>query len=342
MDQLELPGRMSWVQCRSAPQVARAIRAMQVRGAPAIGVAAGYGLALAAARSRAGTGRGMLADLRRAGKLLIRARPTAVNLSWAVNRVLSAAGAADSQAPHRLAGLVLDEARKIQAEDLAANRAIGRFGERLLRKGVTVLTHCNTGALATAGFGTALGVIRAAHRKGKIRRVLADETRPYLQGARLTAWELKRERIPFILITDSMAGYFMARGDVDAVLVGADRITARGDVANKIGTYSLACLAKAHRVPFLVAAPISTVDERIMDGSRIPIEERSSAEVLYIGKTALAPKGVRAAHPAFDVTPHSLVSALITERGVARPPFLTSLRRLLRLGRRGRGRDRVK
>lgn len=311
---------------------------MQVRGAPAIGVAAAYGLALAAIHSRAGSGRGLLADLRRAGGLLARARPTAVNLSWAVKRVLSAAAAgaaagAGAGKQNEIVAAVLKEARAIEAEDVAANRAIGNFGERLLKKRVTVLTHCNTGALATAGFGTALGIIRAAYRKGKIRRVLVGETRPYLQGARLTAWELKREGIPFTLITDSMAGFFMGRGRVDAVIVGADRITARGDVANKIGTYSLACLAKMHRVPFYVAAPISTIDKTIWEGSRIPIEERSSAEVLYIGNFRLAPPGTCAAHPAFDVTPHSLLSAIITERGVARPPFWAALRRLLRAGR---------
>jgi methylthioribose-1-phosphate isomerase len=315
--------------CRTAGEVARAIRDMNVRGAPAIGVAAGYGLALAAAVSRARTAKALLRDLERAGALLVRARPTAVNLAWAVSRVRKAVRVLRRAAPSAVRARVLAEARAIEAEDRAANLAIGRNGAPLIPRGGTVLTHCNTGALATAGYGTALGVIRAARTDGRLRHVLVDETRPYLQGARLTAWELKRDRIPFTLITDSMAAHFMSRGKVDAVIVGADRITARGDVANKIGTYGLAVLARAHRIPFYVAAPVSTIDPATRRGADIVIEERSAREVLRIGSVSIAPPGTRAAHPAFDVTPPRLVTAIITERGVARPPYTRALRRLL-------------
>jgi len=330
LDQLALPLRERWLTCRTPAEVARAIRDMNVRGAPAIGVAAGYGLALAAVGSRARTTGALLRDLDRAGAILIRARPTAVNLAWAVRRILRTAQAAESRGPATVREQVVKEARSIETEDLAANRAIGAHGAPLIPRGARVLTHCNTGALATAGFGTALGVIRAAWAAGRLLHVLADETRPYLQGARLTAWELKRDRIPFTLITDSMAAHFMQQGAVDVVIVGADRITANGDVANKIGTYSLSVLARAHGIPFYVAAPVSTVDPATRYGKDIVIEERSADEVLRIGPVRIAPPGTKAAHPAFDVTPARLVSAIITERGVARAPYTESLRRLLR------------
>jgi methylthioribose-1-phosphate isomerase len=331
LDQLALPLHERWLTSRTPAEVARAIRNMNVRGAPAIGVAAGYGLALAAVSSRARTAKALLRDLDRAGGILVRSRPTAVNLAWAVNRVLGTARSAKSSGPAAVRSRVIADARAIEREDLAANYAIGAHGAPLIPRGAQVLTHCNTGALATAGYGTALGVIRAAWAKGRIRHVLADETRPYLQGARLTAWELKRDRIPFTLITDSMAAHFMARGAVDVVLVGADRITANGDVANKIGTYSLAVLARAHGIPFYVAAPVSTVDPATKHGKDIVIEERSADEVLRIGPVRIAPPGTKAAHPAFDVTPARLVSAIITERGVARPPFAKSLKALLKI-----------
>ncbi len=329
LDQLLLPHRIRWIPARTVAQVAATIKDMNVRGAPAIGCVAAHGVAIAGRLSRAPGRTALLADLARAGKTLCAARPTAVNLAWAVERMLHAAKAApgDAAAIRR----ALDrEAHAIATEDLAANRRMGANGARLFPRKGRILTHCNTGALATGGWGTALGVIRSGHTTGRVKHVWVDETRPYLQGARLTAWELHRERIPFTLITDNMAGHFMQKGKVDAVIVGADRITARGDTANKIGTYSLAILARAHGVPFYVAAPTSTVDLRMIHGRSIPIEERSTAEVVNVGKTRIAPKGIRAAHPAFDVTPGELITAIITESGVAKPPYTTSLRRLLR------------
>jgi len=326
LDQLALPARARWIVCRTPEEVASAIRAMNVRGAPAIGIAAAYGLALAARKSNAASAPDLRRDLARAGARLVAARPTAVNLAWAVNRVLNAVRGAKTASAGRQT--VLATARTIEREDLAANLAMGRLGARLLRRRMNVLTHCNTGALATAGHGTALGVIRTAHAAGKIRLVYVDETRPYLQGARLTAWELKRDRIPFVLITDNMAAHFMARGRVGAVLVGADRITRHGDVANKIGTYGLAVLARAHGIPFYVVAPTSTLDLSLTHGREIPIEERPAHEVLQLAGRRIAPPGIRAAHPAFDVTPGRLVTAIVTEAGVARPPYAHSLPRL--------------
>ncbi len=329
LDQLLLPHRIRWIPARNVAQVAATIRNMNVRGAPAIGCVAAYGLTIAGRASRA-TGRAaLLADLARAGRTLCAARPTAVNLAWAVERVLRAANTEPGDAP-AIRRRVDAEAKAIETEDRAANRTMGAFGAKLFPRRANILTHCNTGALATAGWGTALGVIRTGHRTGKVRHVWVDETRPYLQGARLTAWELQRERIPFTLITDNMAGHFMQQGRVDAVIVGADRITARGDTANKIGTYSLAILARSHGIPFYVAAPTSTVDLKMRHGRSIPIEQRSTAEVVNVGTTRIAPAGITAAHPAFDVTPGELVTAIITESGVAKPPYLSSLRRLLR------------
>src|SRR5262245_53272648 len=305
LDQRKLPREVVWVSCRDAHEVAVAIRDMVVRGAPAIGVAAAFGIALAALRGD---------DVPAAAAELRQARPTAVNLMWAVDRMMLCSGRLQ---PAEL----LAEARKIFAEDVEANRRIGRFGAELLGDAPTVLTHCNAGALATAGYGTALGVIRAAVESGKRVAVFADETRPYLQGARLTAWELQQDGIDVTLITDNMAGYFFKQGRFDAVIVGADRIAANGDAANKIGTYTLAVLAKAHGVPFYVAAPISTVDPATPDGAAIPIEERSAGEVTTIGGVTIAPEGVSARHPAFDVTPAALITAIITDRGVLRPPY---------------------
>ncbi len=298
LDQRRLPGEEAYVVARTASDVAQAIRDMVVRGAPAIGVAAAYGVALA----------------RRAGELdaaldeLASARPTAVNLRWAVERIGAVARA----------GSVEDTchaARALHRDDVAACRAIGAIGADLLPARTTVLTHCNAGALATGGFGTALGVVRAAWASGKLSLVLADETRPYLQGARLTAWELREDGVPVELLTDGMAGHFFARGEIGAVVVGADRIAANGDVANKIGTYGLAVLARAHDVPFYVAAPWSTVDLATPSGREIVIEERASDEVTTIAGVRVAPQGVSARHPGFDVTPARLVTAIITERG---------------------------
>jgi methylthioribose-1-phosphate isomerase len=325
LDQRELPGREVYVELHDAPAVADAIRSMVVRGAPAIGISAAYGMALAA-RAAAGAGEGgYLASMREAGARLGAARPTAVNLGWAVAKALSLAEAHAGLAGEARAGAMAELARTLHREDVDACRVMGRFGALRLPAEGTVLTHCNAGALATGGYGSALGVVRAAVEAGKRLRVLADETRPYLQGARLTAWELHRDGIPVEVITDSMAAWFMRRGEVSAVVVGADRIAANGDVANKIGTYGLACLARAHQVPFYVAAPWSTVDLSTPDGSAIPIEERSRDEVAKVGDRVLLPDGVGARHPAFDVTPAALVTAIFTERGEVAPGDVASL-----------------
>jgi methylthioribose-1-phosphate isomerase len=323
IDQRLLPGSTVFVRCTTLAEVVHAIRSMQVRGAPAIGCTAAYGMALVGVSSAAPDA-DLLEELAAAKRALDGARPTAVNLAWATARML---GRAHELAPGGdLRRGLLDEAHAILAEDLAMCHAIGRHGAALIPSGGRVLTHCNAGGLATAGYGTALAPIRTAHAQGRPLHVLVDETRPFLQGARLTAWELQQAGIPLTLITDSMAGYFMRRGEVDCVLVGADRIVANGDVANKIGTYGLAVLARAHGIPFYVAAPSSTIDMALADGDAIPIEQRDPAEVTTLAGQQLAPEGVAAAHPAFDVTPHELVTAIITERGVIEPPFREGLR----------------
>jgi len=325
LDQTLLPGRSEYVACRGYRDVIRAIRTMKVRGAPAIGVAAAYGLALAAREAA------QVPDpwerLRAAAEELKNARPTAVNLAWAVDRLMEKAAVRGAQGAD-VAALLLEEARTLQAEDEAANRRLGAYGQELLPHGARVITHCNAGALATAGYGTALGVLRAARETGNPVRVFATETRPLLQGARLTCWELMQEGIPVTLITDSMAGFLMARGMADLVLVGADRIAANGDVANKIGTYTLAVLAREHGLPFYVAAPVSTVDLATPSGAEIPIEERAPEEVTHVAGTRTAPEGVGVWNPAFDVTPARLVTAIITDRGVVRPPYGETLPRV--------------
>ena len=323
LDQRKLPRQVVWVTCRDAHDVAGAIRDMVVRGAPAIGVAAAFGIALAALRGD---------DIGAAAEELRNARPTAVNLAWAVDRMMGRADSLVCPPEDRqdcLSSTLIAEAQLMFAEDVEANRSIGRFGAALLGQSTTVLTHCNAGALATAGYGTALGVIRAAAESGKQIAVFAGETRPYLQGARLTAWELQQDGIDVTLITDNMSGHFFQQKRFDAVIVGADRIAANGDTANKIGTYTLAVLANAHGVPFYVAAPISTVDIATPDGGAIPIEERSAGEVTSISGVAIAPEGVAARHPAFDVTPASLITAIITERGVLRAPYEEAIRKAL-------------
>ena len=325
IDQTRLPHVQDVVRCTTVSETAQAIRGMVVRGAPAIGVTAAYGMVLAANQAPDDA---LVDALGAAKQTLDAARPTAVNLGWATERVLDVATAHANLAPDALRERVLTEARAIHAEDLAMCHAIGDHGAELLREGSRVLTHCNAGGLATAGYGTALAPIRTAFAQGKQVHVLVDETRPFMQGARLTAWELQQAGIPMTLITDNMAGYFMQRGEVDCVIVGADRIVANGDVANKIGTYSLAVLARAHGLPFYVAAPSSTVDLRIADGGGIPIEQRSSEEVTHLGGQRVAPEGVTAAHPAFDVTPHRLIDAIITEQGIVRPPYDVHLPRL--------------
>jgi methylthioribose-1-phosphate isomerase len=324
IDQRRLPDEQVFLRCRTPSEVADAIRGMAIRGAPAIGVAAAMGLALAACHSRA-EGPALAAEFEASARELAATRPTAVNLFWAIDRMRRRFQAlAEAGGPALRRGLV-DEALAMHAEDLAACRRMGDFGAELLPAEARVLTHCNAGALATAGYGTALGVIRSAARLGKIKNVVADETRPYLQGARLTAWELMQDAIPTTLIADSMAGYLMAKGEVNAVVVGADRIARNGDVANKIGTYSVAILAREHGIPFYVAAPVSTFDLATADGSLIPIEERSPDEVTHHGGKRLAPPGVAVRNPAFDVTPHRYVTAIVCERGVARPPYSESL-----------------
>jgi methylthioribose-1-phosphate isomerase len=331
IDQRKLPAAEVWVRCRTAAEVARAIKTMVIRGAPAIGVAAAMGVALGMKRSTATGTAKFAAEFQKTCDLLAGTRPTAVNLFWAVDRmkrtfadaVQAGASVAEIQA-------VLErEARAIEEEDVRSCRAMGAFGATLVPDPARILTHCNAGALATAGYGTALGVIRAATDAGKRVTVLADETRPFLQGARLTAWELLRGGIETTVITDSMAGALMRQGLIDLVVVGADRIAANGDVANKIGTYSVAVLAREHGIPFYVAAPISTIDLATPDGSGIPIEERPAREVTHVGTTRLTPVGATIRNPAFDVTPSSLVTAIVTERGICRAPYLDSLRAVI-------------
>jgi methylthioribose-1-phosphate isomerase len=329
IDQTRLPRERAVVRCATAAEVAAAIRGMVVRGAPAIGVTAAYGMALAALRSTATNHAGLLDDLAAAKATLDAARPTAVNLAWATDRMMKVAREAEDPVP-QTAEKLLAAAHAIRDEDERMCRAIGEHGAALLHDGARVLTHCNAGGLATSGYGTALAPIRTAHEEGRELHVLVDETRPFLQGARLTAWELKEAGVPQTLITDNMAGYFMQRGEVDCVIVGADRIVANGDVANKIGTYTLAVLAQTHAIPFYVAAPSSTIDMSLQSGDDIPIEERDQREVVHLAGQMLAPEGVEAAHPAFDVTPHTLISAIITEKGIVEPPFEENLRRITR------------
>jgi methylthioribose-1-phosphate isomerase len=331
IDQTRLPHALVTVTLRTLEEAAAAIKTMQVRGAPAIGCTAAYGMVIAFLSSSAAARSHMLADLAAAKARLDAARPTAVNLAWATNRMLRAAEQKLTADTGQSYVALRDEAHAIMAEDLAMCHAMGRHGVALIPPRGRVLTHCNAGGLATAGYGTALAPIRTAHEQGRPIHVFVDETRPFMQGARLTAWELQRAGVPLTLITDSMAGYFMRRREIDCVIVGADRVVANGDIANKIGTYSVAVLAQAHGIPFYVAAPSSTVDFRLPDGDAIPIEQRDSAEVTSIGGQPIAPAGVHAAHPAFDVTPHALITAIITEHGVVYPPFEENLRLMLRV-----------
>jgi methylthioribose-1-phosphate isomerase len=326
LDQRLLPMQEVYRVYRDHREVARAIKDMVVRGAPAIGVAAAMGIALGMAQTTDGDG---ARAFDRICRRFAATRPTAVNLFWAIERMRRAFGRARGRSAEVVREMLRQEAIAIYHEDIASNRALGKYGAALLRARSTVLTHCNAGALATAGYGTALGVIRAAHDAGKQVAVIASETRPFLQGARLTAWELKKDHIPVTLITDSMVGHFMKRGNIAAVIVGADRAAANGDVANKIGTYTVAVLAARHRVPFYVAAPTSTIDLSCPNGDAIPIEERNAREVTHVCEQQVAPSGIKVLNPAFDVTPHALITAIITERGVARAPYTKSLARLL-------------
>jgi methylthioribose-1-phosphate isomerase len=329
LDQRALPTTVQYLAYTSANETAAGIRDMVVRGAPAIGVAAAYGVALEASRQREANATAFKAALDAGFDVLAKSRPTAVNLFWALERMREEWRSVAASSQELIAEHLIAAAQDIRAADIAANRAMGRHGAALLANGASVLTHCNAGALATAGHGTALGVIRSAIEAGKSISVYADETRPFLQGARLTAWELMQDGIPVTLIADNAAAFLMSRGEIDAVIVGADRVAANGDVANKIGTYSVAVVANRHRIPFYVAAPISTIDAAITNGAQIPIEERSESEVTGYGDVRWAPTGVKVRNPVFDVTPAELVSALITERGVVHAPDAAKLKTLL-------------
>jgi methylthioribose-1-phosphate isomerase len=328
IDQRRLPREFEYVTCRNYREVAEAIRSMVIRGAPAIGVAAAMGVALGALQADP---QRMDEQIEEICSTLAATRPTAVNLFWAIDRMKKLYTSLRGASIEAIRGRLVAEAQLIKQEDIEINRALGRHGADLLPDGKTVLTHCNAGALATAGYGTALGVIRAAVEAGKKIDVFADETRPFLQGARLTAWELQQDGIPTTLITDNMAGYFMRTGRIGCVVVGADRIASNGDVANKVGTYSVAVLAREHGVPFYVAAPISTLDLTLKSGDEIPIEQRPAAEVTEVFGVRVAPEGIAVENPAFDVTPAKYVTAIVTEKGVAHPPYEESLPKLASL-----------
>jgi methylthioribose-1-phosphate isomerase len=332
IDQRKLPGAEVYVKCQTAPQVAKAITTMVIRGAPAIGVAAAMGLALGVKQSKATGTQKLATEFYKLCELMAATRPTAVNLFWAIDRLkrvfseAATGGASVEQIKARLE----QEAHAIHDEDVASCRAMGAHGAAVVPQTARILTHCNAGALATAGYGTALGVIRGAVEAGKKVAVFADETRPFMQGARLTAWELTRDGIDTTVITDNMSGALMSGGQVDMVVVGADRIAANGDVANKIGTYMVAVLAKEHGIPFYVAAPISTIDLATPDGSTIPIEERNQKEVTHLGSTRLTPEAAKIRNPAFDIMPHRYVTGIITENGIAKAPYIESLPGLFR------------
>jgi methylthioribose-1-phosphate isomerase len=320
IDQTRLPREERYVTCRNYREMAQAIKDMIIRGAPALGVAAAMGVALGVQEG---------ADIETVCQTLAATRPTAVNLFWGIDRMKRLYASLNGSRPEEVVARMVEEAKQIRLEDIAICKAMGKNGAPLVPDGKTVLTHCNAGALATAGYGTALGVIRAAVESGKKIDVFADETRPFLQGARLTAWELQKDSIPTTLITDNMAGHFLRSGRIGCVVVGADRIAANGDVANKVGTYSVAVLARENNVPFYVAAPVSTLDLTLASGDRIPIEQRAADEVTHVFGVAVAPDLIAVENPAFDVTPARYVSAIITERGVARAPYEQSLKALL-------------
>jgi methylthioribose-1-phosphate isomerase len=328
IDQTKLPTEETYVTCKTYTQVADVIRNMVVRGAPAIGVAAAMGIALGVKNSKAENGGDLKHDFDQICDVIGKTRPTAVNLFWAIKRMRDKFEMLRVRPLPQIKQALVEEAQRMHAEDIAANQAMGRHGATLMPASGGVLTHCNAGALATCGYGTALGVIRAAVEQGKSIHVYADETRPFLQGSRLTAWELMKDGIPTTVISDNMAGAMMNQGKINAIVVGADRIAANGDVANKIGTYSVAVLAREHGIPFYVAAPLSTVDFETPDGSGIPIEQRDGKEVTHIAGRQMVPDGVEVENPAFDVTPAKYVTAIVTEKGIARAPYEESLRRL--------------
>lgn len=328
IDQTKLPTEEIYVTCKTYTQVADVIRNMVVRGAPAIGVSAAMGIALGVKNSKAENGGDLKREFDQICDVISKTRPTAVNLFWAIKRMQDKFETLRVRPLAQIKQALIEEAQRMHAEDIAANKAMGRHGASLMPASGGVLTHCNAGALATCGYGTALGVIRAAVEQGKKIHVFADETRPFLQGSRLTAWELMKDGIPTTVISDNMAGAMMKQGKINAIVVGADRIAANGDVANKIGTYSVAVLAKEHGIPFYVAAPLSTVDFDTADGSAIPIEQRDGKEVTHIAGRQMVPDGVEVENPAFDVTPAKYVTAIVTDRGIARAPYEESLRRL--------------
>jgi len=328
IDQTKLPTEETYVTAKNYQQVADAIRTMVVRGAPAIGVAAAMGIALGVKNSQSESVGELRKEFDEICEVIGKTRPTAVNLFWAIRRMTEKFEQLRVRPMAQIRQALIEEAQRMHAEDIAANQAMGRYGATLMPASGSVLTHCNAGALATCGYGTALGVIRAAVEQGKRIHVYADETRPFLQGSRLTAWELMKDGIPTTVISDNMAGAMMRQGKISAAVVGADRIAANGDVANKIGTYSVAVLAKEHGIPFYVAAPFSTIDLATPDGGKIPIEQRNKNEITHIGNKAIAPEGVQVENPAFDVTPAQYVNAIVTERGIARAPYTESLSRL--------------
>jgi methylthioribose-1-phosphate isomerase len=328
IDQTRLPGEEVYNAYSDYKAVAEAIKGMIIRGAPAIGVAAAMGIALGARDIIADTHESFFGQLENICDVIGRTRPTAVNLFWAIERMKRVAEANRSCKLEQLKEVLKQEAIRIESEDLTICRNMGKWGATLIPENATILTHCNAGGLATAGYGTALGVIRAAHEAGKNIKVFADETRPWLQGARLTAWELLKDGIPVTLISDNMAGFFMSRGEITCCVVGADRIAANGDTANKIGTYSVAVLAKENNIPFYVAAPVSTLDLSLSDGSKIPIEERPTTEVTHIKGIAIAPEGVAVRNPSFDVTPARYITAIITENGIVKGDFRSGLRKI--------------
>ncbi|MBE9528065.1 MAG: S-methyl-5-thioribose-1-phosphate isomerase [Proteobacteria bacterium] len=328
IDQRILPAKEKYLVLRDYKAVAKAIKDMVVRGAPAIGVSAAMGFALGAIKVKTNDKKVLLRELKKITKVLAATRPTAVNLFWALNRMNDFVEANAELSVEALKKALVAEAKRIHKEDIEINKAIGKNGGRLMKKNWTVLTHCNAGALATAGYGTALGVIRGAIEAGKNVKVFADETRPFMQGTRLTAWELKKDKIDVTLITDNMAGHMMSKGLIDAVVVGSDRIASNGDIANKIGTYMVAVLAKEHKIPFYVAAPLSTIDMAIKDGTEIPIEERDTKEVTHWAGKRVAPAGINVLNPAFDVTPAKFVAGIITEKGVATRPYRAAIKKL--------------
>jgi len=329
IDQTRLPAKSIYLEYSNYKDVAKAIKDMRIRGAPALGVATAFGIALGVKGSENHTYQELAQEVGKMVKIFRDTRPTTVNISWAGKRMMKKLAESKAEEVVKIKEALIEEALAISREDVEKNAKIGKVGASLIKDGAKILTHCNAGALATAGHGTALGVIKTAHREGKRVEVLVDETRPRLQGARLTCWELKREKIPFTLITDSMAGHFMYRKAIDLVMVGADRIVANGDVANKIGTYTLAVLAKENLIPFYVVAPTSTIDPTLSSGNEIRLEERDPSEVTCLLGRRIAPRGTRAANPAFDITPNVYVTAIITERGIAKPPYVESLKKLL-------------